>query len=377
MKKIYQMSTVAILALGLTACGGGSSDGGSSDGGSTGGDTPITTTYYSACLTKSETPTYNCALECNSDEFQYAQYTSEAECQTEAAAFVTSFVSSDTPRTTDHQYGFDMINDIRANVGMPRFKYNSALERAAANHENYIGDVADTYNVNVTHYEYDEYPSDYFTGYYPTDRALYEGYEGFYAGDVISYGNLSTYQSIDGLMSAIYHRQAIFWTFLDEIGIGGLEKNFNFKSQPHLMGSRVERINFLGALSPEIICYPYSGETNVRRIFYEELPDPLPDYSVSGNPISVTFNSYYVTDVDVKSFKLYDESAGNIEVTNTRYMDVNNDPNGRFSPYDFALFPLDVLESSHTYRVEVAYVADGEAGTKVWSFTTRSTYDRH
>jgi hypothetical protein len=123
----------------------------------------------------------------------------------------------------------------------------------------------------------------------------------------------------------------------------------------------------------KIIIYPYDGEINVRRVFYEERPDPLPNRSESGNPISVTFNPYYVESVEMITFELFESDGTKVE--NVLLMDSSNDPNGFFNDTDFALFPLSVLKGSHTYRVRIEYNADGEVDTKEWSFTTKMAKD--
>lgn len=365
----------AVASLLLVGCGGGSSS--SNDNGESVTPPPEPELSYKACLTKSDEPTYNCAPECTADEFQLQTYSTQEECEIGAGEFVASFTASDEPSTQEQKDGLNYINSIRTAVGLPKFKYSSALERATANHENYIGDVYDTHGVYVEHYEYsDTYPSDFYTGYLPTDRAKYEGYAGNYAGDVITAGtNLTSSQSLVNLMRSIYHRHAMFWSFVDEIGVGGVERNFIFKSQPHLMGSKSERIAFLGAITSKVIIYPYEYETEVIRTYSGgESPDPLIEtgQATSGMPISFILNSYYYTNVSVTSFRLFDETAGNVEITHTYLLTGENDPNKRFKNYEFALFPLDYLEKSHTYRVEVNYVADGVESSKVWNFTTRA-----
>ena len=350
----------------LSGCGGG---GGSSD---TTGSTPPSTKYYSVCVSKADSTSYSCLETCNDTTIDVGYYDSIDSCTVAGDQWVATFNHSDTPSTQEQKDGLAWINDIREGAGLPKFQYNSKLEKATLAHENYLGDVVKNYNVNMTHYEDNEtYPSDYYTGVHGTDRAITAGYTGRYAGDVIGNGYNTVVESLNGLMSMIYHRQALLWNNTNEIGIGGTERKFAFKAQPHLMGIKAEREDYLRNNSPVVVAYPFDRQANVMREFQNnESPDPLPDSSNwVGNPISLDFNSYYVNSVEISYFKLYREDG--TEVTNTKLLDKDTDPNGRFTEFQFALFPLDVLDANTTYRVEVGYVLNGESAVKEWSFRTR------
>jgi hypothetical protein len=346
------------------------------------GDTAIVTTSgaFKAQIPLQDSPTtFQCSTLDANNTYTIGTYATEADCNTSAQAWLDDYNIDDTPSTQAQADGLAWLNVIRAGVGLPLFKHRSELERATGNHENYIADVIGTFNVNPGHYEYEtQYPSIYFTGAQGTDRAIYEGYQGYYAGDVIAFQQTglapttNILPSLDELMSAIYHRQALLWNFTNEIGIGGTQAILAYQNQPHLMGAKRNREGFLKAIGNTLVAYPYNGETNVRKIFNSEYPDPLPNVADgTGNPISVSFNNAKVTTVSMVSFKLFID-ATNTEVTNTILMDKLTDPNGRFTDMDFALFPLGVLTGSTTYRVEFNYIQDGILKNKVWRFTTRA-----
>ncbi|MEA1952974.1 MAG: CAP domain-containing protein [Campylobacterota bacterium] len=271
--------------------------------------------------------------------------------------------------------GVALLNKIRSEVGLPTLKTNIRLEKAGNSHANYVRDVLATHNVSVNHYEYEEeYPSSYFTGIYAYDRAIHEGYEAnSYVGEAMTYASTNVEASIDELMSAIYHRHGLLFNFIDEIGIGISSTESGNHAYTYELASYSERMIELITQSPTIVVYPPQGSTEIRRVFYEEYPDPLPDTSMSGYPISVEFNAYYTETIEVSYFRLYDENGD--EVTDTTLMNQETDPNGYFTYNQFALFPMEVLEGSHTYSVEVGYVLNGESDTKVWSFTTRERLD--
>jgi len=368
--RTYKMKALLMTALlALNGCGGGGS---STPSEGTNPPPPTTPTkIYSVCVTKELSPQYTCMETCSDSTIEISTHNELNTCTLAGDKWLLEFNHSDTPSTNDQKNGLTWINTIRKGVGLPEFNYNSKLELATIVHEKYLGDTADTYNVNQSHYEdNNSYPSEFYRGVQGTDRARSAGYTGYYAGDVISYQTGATsVSSLDDLMSAIYHRQALLWNFTNEIGIGNSNHSFNFKSQAHLMGAKSDRDTTLRAASAKAVYYPYDGQTEVRRVFHEESPDPLPNTSLSGYPISIDFNSYYVNSVEISYFKLYID--GGAEITNVVLMDKVTDPNGKFSEYQFALFPLDVLASNITYRVEVGYILNGESGNNVWTFTTR------
>jgi len=323
-----------------------------------------------------------------------------AECEVNAQAWIDDFNHEDAP-TLDpdqQQSALSYLNWVRKGVGLPEFKHNRALEKATQLHALYLKDVYDNFDKkNLTHYEDNEsYPSDYYRGDTPTDRAKASGYEGKYGGDSISYYQTTSIGSIDTLLTAIYHRRAMLWNWIDEIGIGigkGESEDF-FHAEPHLMGIKDnDREAFLKAISPEIVCYPFPSEGLVAKVYDGgEIPNPLPDlqywagYNIpTGNPISVTFNDTKIESVEMLSFKIfkmenfnYETGEGDaIELNNTRLLDKESDPNHIFTALDFALFPLDILESKTLYKVEIHFIKkakyseEEEEETKSWFFQTR------
>jgi hypothetical protein len=137
------------------------------------------------------------------------------------------------------------------------------------------------------------------------------------------------------------------------------------------LGDYDNAINTVKSLNPGVIIWPYENAENIPPVFYDETPDPLPDYDVSGYPVSIQFNDYYYPNgVSLKSFKLYN-SEGN-EITDIRLIDENTDPNSEFSSYEYALFPLQRLDWNSTYTAEVVYEYNGQVYSKIWKFTTKA-----
>jgi hypothetical protein len=249
-----------------------------------------------------------------------------------------------------------------------------------------------------------------FTGIKPVDRTLHAGYVSMTVSENLSTQTKDAKASIDGLFSAIYHRFGFLDTKIDEIGIGVTqnpdnpedtafvylmgnsnitdvcgEKSFNgvgkyyyklCQDLEHRVSKKAfdKAKNYHQKNNPKIILYPYENQSEVPPAFYVETPDPLPDYDVSGFPVSISFNDYYFDKVELLSFLLYDSEYNLVE--NVRLMDKNTDPHGRFSDKEFALFPLERLDYDSIYRVEAMYLHQGEEKELSWKFSTEPPQEK-
>lgn len=308
--------------------------------------------------------------------------------------------------SADQANAYAYLNTLRQRAGMILLGAQTQLQTAAENHADYLAD-----NRISSHYERDTDPG--FTGVYPVDRAIYAGYasrfvsEDFAGGYYLGSG--TSEESLDGLMGAIYHRFDLLGFDYSEIGAGVskeavssvqtlafyvfnpgnqqrrllCESASNAASFDSMTGVcadtrlSVSSQDWQNAIittrgnNPLIVQWPASGDTDFPPAFYEESPDPLPDYSVSGNPISLAFNPLSYSSVTLHQFKLYRGDTG-AEVTNVRLMDASNDPNSRFSGLEFALFPLERLEWNTPYRAVAQYTANNQTATLDWNFRTRN-----
>lgn len=375
-KKTLLLSGIATVI--LVGCGGGSTNETPTTNGS--GNSGVEYKQYTAYIpleNKKYIESYTCSETEVANSYSIGTYYSEnslSECKQDAQAWLDDFNNDEEPPTQAQRDGLAYLNDIRRGTGLPEFHSNKKLEDATKNHTAYLQDIVDTYNVNMTHYEDNNtYPSEYYTGLTGTDRAKYAGYAGIFAGDVISSGkSLTALQSITGLMTAIYHRNALLWNFTNEIGIGAEVPSF---AQPHLMGEKSQRNGFLKTISPNMVIYPYPNQKDVQRAYRkDERPDPVPNIDhFTGNPVSVSFNSIKANEITMTSFKLFYD-GNNTEIQDTYILTKENDPSTAhfFTAYDFALFPIEVMEGNTTYRAEFGYVEDGAEKSKTWKFTTRN-----
>jgi hypothetical protein len=292
----------------------------------------------------------------------------------------------------------EYLNQLRVGAGLIPLVANKKLESAAKNHATYLIE-----NGLIGHYEQSDRVG--FTGKYGSHRSVNAGYETFMVIENISNNNFSYKESIDGLMAAIYHRFGFLDFHIDEIGIG-VEQSKSDKSQTAFvydMGSKelvelcIEKSILKGGKYTNAICidknkkielslfdktlqnirlrnrefiiYPFSGQEDVPPAFYDELPDPLPNHSVSGFPISISFNESNFKTVEMISFELFDSSGEKIEETIT--YNQKTDPNRKLKRFEHALFPLNRLEWGSEYQVRAVYKADGEVKEKEWKFKTR------
>jgi len=290
------------------------------------------------------------------------------------------------------------LNSLRSATGLHPFAYNSLLAQASQDHAFY-----NTFNQLTGHYQDSSYP--YFTGVTPTQRAHSVGFNSSVSENIsYSYRHSIDYKgSIDDLFSAIYHRFGFLSFSNDLVGFAHSthnsmtayvykmansrlenlclsESNFTYgvfytpcKDTTH----KIEKNLYLEAMqfdnSPAYILWPYENYTDTPPVFYEESPDPLPDYSVSGYPVSVQFNpEFYPQGIRLNRFELFD--ANNQRVTNTRLLTHQTDQNQKFSEYEFALFPLERLQWGERYSAEVEYIDlyDNSYHTIEWNFQTRA-----
>ncbi len=299
-------------------------------------------------------------------------------------------ISSSTTKTDD---ALIYLNQLRQRAGMIPFNKQDNLTASAANHANYL-----KLNQATGHAEFSG--NNGYSGDYASDRAIATGYSSRTVSENISaHSEVTTAkESIDNLMSAIYHRFGFLDLETDEIGIGyisdtadifvynmgvsglrtlcdgssyiGTESyypNICADSSFRIKASDYEQVlSNLQASNPDIITWPADGDNDVPPAFYEENPDPLPNHGVSGYPVSVQFNTSKIAQAPTNvSLKLYSASDNLIVSTITQ-----SDPGKLFTKYQFVLFPYQRLEWNKQYRAELSYDLNGVL-SKTWQFKTR------
>ncbi len=296
--------------------------------------------------------------------------------------------------------GLDYLNSLRTNAGLIKVKENRALDSAASSHAKYL-----IQNQRNGHFE--KRGKYAYTGNTPSKRVIKAGYPSAYVMENVSINTPGYIKSIDTLFTAIYHRFVFLNLDKDEIGFGSYKTKKKRKVKQayvyNLGSSEISKLckgSFLmenGAYYMKNMCknsakmipqslmrekkeviqrknraiirYPYDKQSNIWPAFYNESPDPLPGYKVSGFPVSVQFNPAKTHTVKLKYFRLYD--AKGKEIKKTKILQQKNDKNHLFSQFEFALMPLKRLEFNTIYTAVFEAVVDARKVKKQWSFSTR------
>lgn len=125
--------------------------------------------------------------------------------------------------------------------------------------------------------------------------------------------------------------------------------------------------------NPKIVYWPAANADEIPPAFFEENPDPLPDLSVSGYPVSIQVNPDYGEQIAVKRFRMYKiGDKGQLQSIQYRLLDQQTDPNGKLTKHQFALFPLHRLEWATQYKVESILSINGKSYSKNWTFKTKN-----
>ncbi|MCD6654120.1 MAG: CAP domain-containing protein [Sulfurovum sp.] len=314
-------------------------------------------------------------------------------------SIVIFVVSSGTIKADNASDALNYLNTLRKHSGLVGLKSNALLQKAAVNHARYL-----IRHQNGGHYE--RLGMAGFTGVTPSDRVVHAGYASKAVMENVSVNTSTAKESIDTLFAAIYHRFVFLNFDKDEIGIGYASKKAKkgFSSSyvydlgstaanalcktSHPMQNGIyylqnickntslaipqslyeQKENEIRFKNNDIVVYPYANQRNIPPVFFDESPDPLPEYKVSGFPVSVQFNPAVYHQVKLKRFQLYD--AGGQEIKRKKILTRQNDIHRRFTAWQFALMPLQRLEYGRTYRVEFEALCDGKNVKRSWNFST-------
>ncbi|UFH60199.1 CAP domain-containing protein [Sulfurovum mangrovi] len=299
----------------------------------------------------------------------------------------------------------DYLNQVRQHSGLIPLQENNTLNKAAASHAHYLIE-----HQKLGHLEDQGHKN--YTGRTPADRVVYHGYFSKDVMENIAVNTKSETASVDDLLSAIYHRFVFLSFDKDQIGIGSAStgrlqsiKNayvYNLGSSKLNALCHKAFVPSFGTLylkevcknrdtlipqslyekeqqqiksrNAKIVLHPYPGQKEVITAFYNEEPDPLPDYDVSGYPVSVQFNDLHFHTIELKTFRLFNEE--NQEISPKRVLSYANDPHHHLKKTEFVFMPIRRLEYATTYRAEFEAVVDGELYQRSWEFTTKSFRDK-
>jgi uncharacterized protein YkwD len=259
--------------------------------------------------------------------------------------------------------GLNWINYRRGQIGMPALARNGVIDAAAQGHSDY-----QRINNVVTHDQ--TVGKTGYTGARLQDRLTNAGYvfgQPNAIGEVISAtSNGSGFYMAEELITAIYHRFVIFEPVFKEIGAGAATTSANYS---YFTADFVANNGYgTGIAAGTIVTWPFNGQTQVPNNFnsdYEE-PDPVPDRSVVGYPVSVHTN--LTRKLTVQSFTI--RAHGTSSDLETRLLVRSKDANTT-TDSAAAIVPLAQLASATTYDVSFSGAVDGVPVTRSWSFTTK------
>jgi len=290
---------------------------------------------------------------------------------------------------------------FRTHAGLIPFQSNKYLDKSATAHAKYIiGNQRTGHNEQKGRYGY--------TGRTPDQRIRNAGYGSSFIMENISINTKTQHEAIDTLFSAVYHRFVFLNLERDEIGMGQAKTSkkrkilnayvYDFGSSSVVkMCRKMYRLkpatyytkhvckknkimipwntfeskkNMMRRKNASIVRYPYHEQKNVSPAFYNESPDPLPGYKVSGYPISVQINPAYYKKVKLYSFKLYDKNGKSFK--HVKIIDKKNDRNHLFNAYEYALMPLKRLAYASKYTAIFDVSLDGIRKQIKWSFYTKT-----
>jgi uncharacterized protein YkwD len=274
------------------------------------------------------------------------------------------------------------LNKLRQGAGLIPLSSVNILNKASLNHANYL-----IKNHQYGHHE--EYNKSGFTGELASDRVKREGYHTSLIIENVSSNNRNYKESIDGLFAAIYHRFAFLDFQGDQIGIaiqqnilnraetafvyniGSSRLNKLYKeNQNPSKKALIQALNGYKDINNKIVIYPFDKQSDVPPVFFNELPDPLPKYDVSGFPISISFNQAHFKNIKILKFELFKKDT--TLLINSIIQDKDRDPNRRLNKFSFVLFPLERLDWNQEYTVNFLALVDKQLVEKEWSFKTRN-----
>ncbi len=302
------------------------------------------------------------------------------------------------------------LNTLRTQAGLPVYVSNSLLQASATAHSNYLK------NNNLMGHGEDPTISG-FTGLNASDRAKAAGYSITSVAENISYNNDTGEVLIDDLMTAVYHRMSLLDFDKNEIGIGLVQypkintgalwsvlttnsglKGFNdlcatggdyFQTGSYyLCADRLTKVSStrydklhadLRAQASDVVVWP-AANSIVPPAFFEESPDPLPECSVSGNPISVQVNPGLNSQINLlqNTFTLKEKTSQTPVAIFRTLSNVTTQPDPAANSWQtnnvewFAAFPTSRLNWGTTHQASIDYVSSGNTLTKSWEFTTQS-----
>ena len=306
------------------------------------------------------------------------------------------------------EFVFNYLNDNRSRCGFGKVAQDAALDKAAQGHSEYISrdmeDQGRNYVPSLSiHEQVEGRPG--FTGKSVFNRATAAGYTGWFVSEQVALGYTRSetasrmahvHERMQSLLSAPYHMDLMI-SYTRQIGLG--MKNYTPAENPNndtlaealVINPGYQR--FEQASTTEVLTYPCDGTNDVSEGLYGEMPDPTsgtglvmpvgPAILVAG-PYGKTLKVTSVSVVPVSrldgsplgtlpSFNLSAAAPAGVLVLDRDTDTVNKSVNDRAKAFLLTHKPL---EMGVNYKVELGMTVNGEAKTRSFTFSTRTSNPR-
>ena len=260
--------------------------------------------------------------------------------------------------------GYNWINYRRSQVGVATLTRSSLIDTAAQGHSDYL-----RANSTVSHDQIAGKTG--FTGATLGDRFVKAGYtvnraNSYAYGEVIAgAANNSGFYLAEELITAIYHRFAIFEPVFKEGGAGAAMGNSGYA---YFTADFAANNGYgPGLVAGQIVTYPVSNQLKVATSFSSdnESPDPVPNQDVVGYPISVHANIYDT--LSVTAFTVRQRGAA----SDLTVLLLQHATDAQTPVAAAANIPMSPLIANTAYDVSFSGRLNGSNVSRTWSFTTR------
>ena len=283
----------------------------------------------------------------------------------------------------------------KARVGLQPLSCHILLSKAAWHHSRYMAA-----NKSRGHGEQAECPE--FTGETCGDRLAAAGHSSRVYIENLSTGQASWDESVQELMSTIYHRLGFLSFYIDSIGLAKAESQPFYSYVMSYSGYEIlcakgvsgdvknicsdltitvdahelyKTVDEPALKSVEYVVYPWVGQQDVTPYFINnEQPSPFlgsePEREIAGQPFSIHFNPVTFYGVPIAALKAELVSEQQEMVKLLPQMNKATDPNHKFTAFDFAWFPEEPLEENTQYTVRLLMVIGRKPQPISWSFQT-------
>ena len=260
----------------------------------------------------------------------------------------------DDDASPDAIAALDRTNCYRNLLGLNPGLLHPALDSAAQSHADYM-----SRNNTVTHQQ--SSGTGGFTGEWVWDRFEAAGYPlqaGNSWSEVVAYGYEDPADAVDGWVETVYHRIPYTTPNWRELGYG---QNGLYSAMTHFPAQQASAV-----------LYPVEGQLDVPPTFQsdEEWPDPAPDHSLVGMPITVSVGAEDTTNSQQNPYQLVLNEAslsgpdGDLEFL---ALEPDDDP---WLFNTIALVPVEPLQRGTRYEGMLAISWTGGDALLTVDFTT-------